>query len=161
MTLLGNAEVGFPFKPQTKDASALFWACPSETIRIQRLSGSTKQKAQGFSCTAEASCASSVIRGDNTPRTGTDVLSESVCYADVLQRERASATSMPHSTVTCRNSPTAAAHLHSVFLSIPLVLRNFYPLYKGEKTPQMDYSLLRYVSLQCLPTQGRVYITPL
>lgn len=48
VSLLGKAEVGFLPKPQTKDAGALFWSCPSETIRTQRLPGLTKQKAQGL-----------------------------------------------------------------------------------------------------------------
>lgn len=53
-TFLGSDPVGerwvwFPLQPRTKDSGALFWSCPSETIRIQRLPGLTKQKAQGLS----------------------------------------------------------------------------------------------------------------
>lgn len=121
MTLLGNAAVSFPFKPQIKDASALFWACPSETIKIQRLSVQQNKRLKVFS-----NCASSANRGDSSP----GVLLESLCYANVLQSEPASTTSMPHSG---RNSRAAAAHLHSVFPFITLMLRNFYLLYEGKR----------------------------
>lgn len=128
MTLLGNAAVSFPFKPQIKDASALFWACPSETIKIQRLSVQQNKRLRVFS-----NCASSANRGDSSPGTGAGVLLESLCYANVLQSKPASTTSMPHSIVTGRNSSAAAAHLHSVFPFITLMLRNFYLIMRGKE----------------------------
>lgn len=150
MILLGNADAGFPLQPQTKDAGALFWFCPSETIRIQCLSSFTKQKAQGLFLRGWTQpCFFSKQRWQNTrcavwKHVLCKCASEWTCfwYLNVSLRCH-----MKEQHCCCCSSALCFA---THFVRALIFLSSLW----GEKNIQMDYSVLRYMPLQCLPKQG-------